>query len=169
MITSRVVLVAALVASSGCLVGEVTGIPCERDDTCPSDYFCDLPRSECRELTDTFGPPLLQVKLVNDPAGNPVTTPFIPPDATSTIALLPENVGLSAAEDVALSFAELNCISFNVDEATLPAVVEAGATATLAVAVTPAPDCDGLTIIDWFLTYSGRETRGIFDINVKEP
>ena len=164
---ARTLFLGAALVTSGCLIGEVSGIPCERDGACPSDYFCDLPRSECREITDTFGPPVLTVKRIADPSGTVVTTPFLPPELTSTIALLPENIGLAPAENVALTFAELACFEFNIDETTLPAVVAADETGSITVDVTPAAGCEGLTIIDWFLTYSGRETRGTFDINVK--
>lgn len=165
---ARTLFLGAAVATSGCLIGEVTDIPCQGDGACPSDYFCDVPRSECREITDTFGAPLLTVKLIADPSGTPVTTPFVPPELTSTIALLPENIGLAPAENVALTFAELACIGFNIDEATLPELVAAGKTGSITVDVTPGAGCEGLTIVDWFLTYSGRETRGTFDMNVKE-
>lgn len=158
---------ALLVVSSACLIGEVSGIPCAADATCPVDYFCDLPRHECRELTETFGPPVLRVKLITDPTGEQVTTPLVPPDTTSTIVLNTENIGRAPAENPGLSFASLACVAFYLGEDTLPLAIEAGATGSVPVDVTPGPGCDGLHIIDWFFTYSGRETRGIFDLNVK--
>ena len=160
---------AVVVGCAGCLMGEVAGIPCDADDACPSDYFCNLPRSECRELTDAIGPPLLKVLLIADPSGSPVVSPAIPSEVTSSIALLPENVGGVSAERVSLSFAELNCITFDIDESTLPAVIAVEASGSIRVALTPGAGCEGLAIIDWFLVYSGRETRGTFDLNVRRP
>ena len=96
-----------------------------------------------------------------------VRTPFIKPDVTSTITLLPANVGLTPAENIGLTFGVLECFDFDVDESTLPVAIAPGERAEIAVAFTPGPGCEGLTIIDWFITFSGRETRGVFDVNVK--
>jgi hypothetical protein len=158
---------AALVVLSGCLFGEVRGIPCDEDAACPEDYFCDVPRDECREITGAFGPAVITVPLLKDPEGDEVRTPFIKPDVTSELVLLPTNAGLSTAEDVGLTFGELACFTFDIDSSTLPEAIEPGARAEIVVDVTPGPSCEGLTIVDWFMTFSGRETRGVFDINVK--
>jgi hypothetical protein len=158
---------ALLLGASGCLIGEVRGIPCAADDACFAGSFCDVPRQECREITNAFSPPVLRVKLITDPSGEQVTTPLVPPETTSTLVLFAENVGLAPAEDIDLSFAFLDCIAFDLDEDAPPRVIEAAATAGIEVDVTPAAGCDGVHIIDWFFTYSGRETRGIFDLRVK--
>lgn len=161
-------LAACAVALPGCLVGEVRGIRCQEDNACPDRYFCDVPRTECREGTDVFGAPALIVTKLLDPAGDEVRIPVLPPAATSSIALLPENVGLAPAEDVTVAFAELACFAFDLDEATEPERIEPGARGSIEVAVTPAPGCDGLTIVDWFMRFSGRETRGTFDVKVND-
>lgn len=161
-------LIALVAASSACLFGEVRGIPCDDDGACPESYFCDVPRAECRELIkDVTGPPAIVIEAVRDPDGAEVRTPFIKPDVTSALTLLPKNVGFTAAEDIGVTFSDLECFAFDVDERTLPQTIEPGAQAEIIVAVTPASGCEGLTIIDWFITFSGRETRGVFDINVK--
>ncbi len=158
---------ALLLASTGCLFGEVRGIRCGDDDACPETYFCDVPRAECREVTDVMGPADIKIEAVLDPDGAEVRTPFIKPDVTSTLTLLPQNIGLTPAENIGLTFGVLECFNFDVDEATLPDAIAPGERAEIAVAFTPGPGCEGLTIIDWFITFSGRETRGVFDVNVK--
>lgn len=173
MITARFAFALALASTlsttfvTGCLFGEVRGIPCEVDDVCPETYFCDVPRAECREVTDVFGPPDITIPTVLDRSGEEVRTPFMPPGEGSIITLLPVNSGLSTAEDLRASFGVLECFTFDVDEATLPAAIEPGERGAIEVVMTPALGCEGLTIIDWFITFSGRETRGVFDVNVK--
>lgn len=152
--------------SGACLVGEVRGVPCDADAACPENYFCDLPRTECREITDSFGPPRIEITAIRDD-GEEVRTPFIPPEATTTLVLLPNNSGLSTAEDLGVSFGELECITFSVDLEGMSHSIEPGARGEIPVAFTPGQGCEGLTIIDWFITFSGRETRGVFDVNVK--
>lgn len=170
VISPRALLMAiAACASVGCLGGEVRGIGCDDDGACPSDYFCDIPRGECRAQTDAFGAPALVVRALRDPGGDEVRTPYLPPGATSTIALLTENAGLGTAEQVEVDFAYLSCFAFDVDEASEPERLDPGVRVAIEVAVTPAPDCEGLSIIDWFMSYSGRETRGAFDVNVRDP
>ena len=159
--------VLAAVTTSGCLVGEVRGIPCAIDEACPENYFCDVPRDECREVTDAMGPPDIKIESVLDPDGNEVRTPFLKPETANTIVLLPKNVGLTPAEDIGITFGELACFTFDVDEETIPEVIAPEQRVELAVTMTPGAGCEGLTIIDWFITFSGRETRGVFDVNVK--
>jgi hypothetical protein len=162
-------LVSVLVSTStGCLFGEVRGIPCDSDDACPETYFCDVPRAECRERTDVLGPPDIKIQALLNPRGDEVRTPFLPPETTSNVTLLPQNVGLTPAENIGLTFGDLACFDFDVDETTLPKAIAPGERAEVVVAITPGEGCEGLTIIDWFLTFSGRETRGVFDVNVKE-
>lgn len=155
-------------ASSGCLVGEVRDIPCDDDAACPETYFCDVPRAECREVTDVMGPPDIKIEALIDPEGDEVRTPFLTPEIANTVVLLPTNVGLTPAEDIAISFGVLACFTFDVDEATIPEAIAPAERAEIAVVMTPGAGCEGLTIIDWFITFSGRETRGVFDVNVKD-
>jgi hypothetical protein len=164
----RAALLLAVLSSSACLFGEVRGIPCDGDDACPETYFCDLPRAECRERSDVLGPPDIKIEALLDPDGDEVRTPFLPPETTSSITLLPKNVGLAPAESIGLTFGVLACFTFDVDETTLPDAIAPNERAEIVVAITPGEGCEGLTIIDWFLTFSGRETRGVFDVNVKE-
>jgi hypothetical protein len=164
----RLLVALALVASStACLFGEVRDIPCDDDDACPETYFCDLPRNECREVTDAMGPPDIKIELIRDANGDEVRTPFIQPGVPTDLTLLPLNSGKSPAEDVRVSFGVLECFTFDVDESTLPAAIAPGERGEVVVTFMAPPGCEGLTIIDWFITFSGRETRGVFDVNVK--
>ncbi|HEY4222451.1 MAG TPA: hypothetical protein VGO62_13945, partial [Myxococcota bacterium] len=122
-------------ASSGCLVGEVSGIPCDGDSTCPSSYFCDLPRSECLEKSDTQGAPALDItKLLVDGAAQLI--PKIPNSATTPLGMVVENAGGGPAEGIQIDFAYLECVSFEVHEDTVPPTLDKKQSATITVDVT---------------------------------
>lgn len=156
----------SLACLSACLFGEVEGIPCETDDECPSSYFCDIPSRECRANTDQSSAPDLVIQKVRDPSGRDVRSPFIPVATASRLGFWVENRGLAPAENVVLTFAPLACFRILVDEATVPASLEGAASKAVSVEMLPAVGCEGLHILDWFLTWSGRETRGTIDVNV---
>jgi hypothetical protein len=158
---------AACVAGAGCLLLEVEGVPCGDDEECPSGYFCDIPREGCRAESDAQGPPELVIELVRDGKGAEVRAPQVAPDETTRLGFLVENRGRGPAESMRLTLAELSCFAFLVEGASVPATLAAGARAAIDVDVTPAPGCNGLHILDWFLTWSGRETRGSVDVNVR--
>lgn len=165
----RVVPALLALSSSACLFGEVGGIPCGADDECPSSYFCDLPRETCVAESDTAGVPSLVIHQVKDPKGDVVRSPFIPPEGTSRVGLLVKNEGVGPAEGLVLELAPLHCIAFDIEEESVPQVIEGSATAEIGVRMTPpGPECEGLKIVDWFLTFSGRETRGTIDVNITD-
>ena len=165
-----VIGVVVVLAASGCLVGEVQGIRCGADAECPTTYFCDLPRSECRAVTDAEGIPSLDIPKVRDPTGALVLLPHVPAGATSPLGLQIVNHGAGPAEGVSLSFAKLECTAFTIHSDSLPDILDAGQSAIVAVDVTTgAGDCAAVKIIDWFLDYSGRESRGTFDLDIKDP
>ena len=58
---------------------------------------------------------------------------------------------------------------FSVELDALPEVIEPEETGRIPVEVTTQPGCAGLIIVDWFLRYSGRSTRGTFDLNIRDP
>jgi hypothetical protein len=154
-------LVAALLAGAAapaCLVGPVEGIPCSVDDECATGAFCDVPRASCAPGTA----PDVQVEgvVVDDAV---VVDVFVPPDETTALAMRVQNRGGAPAEDLALRFGELACMNLVIDDAAVPTELRAGEAVDVAFTVTPQL-CSTPAIQDWFFTFSGRGTRGTFNI-----
>lgn len=149
-----------------CLVGEVTGIPCGADDDCATAHFCDLTVGTCRAEADGVSAPRLQISgIVIDDAA-PVVSPFIPKTGTSSLQLVLENRGGLPATEVRVELSELACMAFVVDESTLPAGVVSGGSARVALTATPDGTCGTPMIVDWFLFFSERGSRGTFNLNL---
>jgi hypothetical protein len=165
----RILVVALLLSSSGCLFDEVRGIPCGSDHDCPTTYFCDLPHDECRLTTDELSAPDLTVPMVRDPAGAVVLLPKVPAEQTSRLGVQVQNRGAGPAEGVLLSFAPLQCVAFTFPDEP-PTVVGGGQTVEFPVDVAAeGGPCSSVKIIDWFLDYSGRSSRGTFDLDITDP
>jgi len=158
---------AAALSFGGCLVGELQGVPCGRDDECATGHFCDLTVDTCRQETDAVSAPRLQVTGVVDKDGVVVRDPFIDKEGTYQMALVVENQGLLSAIDVDAEFSELRCLNLAFDPATFPAAMAPDAVAQLAFSAAPDGTCGTPMITDWFLFYSGRGSRGTFNINIE--
>jgi hypothetical protein len=163
------VVLLAVSSSSACLFDEVQGIPCSEDDECPTSYFCDIPTSTCHGKSDVDGVPLLEIPKIKDSSGL-VLLPKVPAAATTPLELQLVNTGDGPADNIALSFATLACVSFQIHDATVPSTLAKGASALVAVdATTQGGSCASLKIVDWFLSYSGRQNRGTFDLDILTP
>jgi hypothetical protein len=161
------VVVVLAASSSACLFDEVTGIPCGADDECPTTYFCDLPSSTCHAKTDVDGVPNLAIPKVKDGTGQLVLLPKVPASATTPLGLQIVNVGDGPADDIGISFAALACASFEIHDDTVPATLAKGASALVTIdATTQGGNCASVKIVDWFLSFSGREGRGTFDLDI---
>jgi hypothetical protein len=159
-------LVVCAVASGGCLFGDVDGIPCGADSECPTDYFCDLPHATCAADGDDSSVPDLKIGKVRDPSGKLVILPKVPEGTTAEIGLQLVNQGKTAAGDIGLTFAPLECTEWRVPVENLPDEVKGGATVEMKVELVTGPGCGGVKIVDWFLAFSGRTRRGTFDLNI---
>lgn len=158
--------VVVVVGVSGCLVGEVSDIPCGKDGQCPTSHFCDVPNAVCVPATDVDGAPDLDVVGVEDGAGALQIDPFVVPGEETTLTLHIENRGKRAAFDVDLDLTQLVCMNLRFDETDVPETIDAGATVEVPFVVDP-DGCSTPSIQDWFLFYSGRAKRGTFNINVE--
>ncbi len=165
--TSCVVAVFACTWVGGCLVGEVHGVPCTDDDECGTGHFCDLVDETCREARDDFFAPELQVTGVRDVNGDVVNDHFIDRTGDYAMTLIVENVGGSSAIDIEAEFSELKCLNLKLDPATLPSSVVAGGVVEIGFSASPDNTCGTPMITDWFLFYSGRGSRGTFNINIR--
>ena len=148
---------------SSCLVGELSGIPCGDDDDCPGAAFCDIPASTCRFLADGPGPPDLRVSGVRDLSGVSVTSVRVPGSVESTLDLEVVNEGACGAVDVVLELIPLACMHLAFDLKDVPTTIAPAATVEIPFTIMP-EDCNSPAIQDWFLFYSGRATRGTFNI-----
>jgi hypothetical protein len=154
-----------VVGPAGCLVGELSGIPCDGDRQCPSQHFCDVPNDVCVPVTaDDSAPDLAVIGVEN--RGEVQLDPFVPPDQRTTLELLIENQGLRSADDVALELVPLACMDLQFDPTTVPQRIGAGEQQQVSFSVAP-HGCSTPSIEDWFLFYSGRSERGTFNINVE--
>lgn len=162
-------LLPCLLATSACLVGEVTGVPCTDDDECATAHFCDLTEGTCRAELDGVSAPRLQVAgvLVDGDDGPAGLSPLIGKTGTTALTLVLENTGGQPAIDVGVEFSELACVALVVDESTLPAGVVPGGLARVAMTATPDGACGSPMIVDWFLFFSGRADRGTFNLNLE--
>jgi hypothetical protein len=168
MMPLRVLAVlAVLTVSAGCLVGELSDVPCTRDDECATAHFCDLTVGTCAAETAERSAPNLQVVGVRDVAGAVVRDPFIERQGTQALGLVIENKGLLPAFDITLEFSELRCLNLVVDELTLVDTVVPGGSTEVAFTVSPEGNCGTPIITDWFLFFSGRGSRGTFNINIR--
>lgn len=152
---------ALLPVVSGCLTGPVEGIPCADDAQCATGAFCDLPIEVCADGT---APDVQVVAVVDD--GVEVIDPFVPADLTTPLVMLVENRGGAVAEDLALRMGRLECMGLVVDETAVPSSLAAGATVAIPFAVTPRL-CSTPAIQDWFFSFSGRGSRGTFNIVIE--
>lgn len=159
-------LAPALFASSGCLVGELSGIPCGDDDNCPTNHFCDLEADVCVALTDGDTPPALAVTGVIDGNGDVTVGPFVPPKERTELKLVIENSGTRVANALNVELTRLVCMNLEFDTTRVPDHIDGGDSIEVAFAVTP-DGCSTPTIQDWFVRYSGRATRGTFNINIE--
>ncbi len=156
------IVVVVVVSLGGCLVGEVTGIPCGDDSQCPSDHFCDIPNDTCVAGVDGQGAADLTVRGVRDRSGDVVSAPRVARDVKSVLQLVIENAG-GDADDVSLEMVRLVCMNLEFDPTTVPTHLEAGASVEVEFTVLP-DGCGTPSIQDWFLFYSGRAKRGTFNI-----
>jgi hypothetical protein len=156
----------AALAGAACLFDPIDGIPCGSDDDCPSAYFCDIPDGTCRAESGGLAPPALTVAGVQDD-DDVSTVPFIAHEGRTELALKLENTGGSTAEDIGLDFGIVACVGLAWRDADVPAAVPPGATRDVPIAFEPEPGCDTPVIQDWFLTFSGRATRGTFNVNIR--
>src|SRR5439155_15616376 len=86
------------------------------------------------------------------------------------VALVIKNDGKGTASSIAVSFAALQCASLEVHDDTVPDTLVKGKSANVTVDVTAETGpCVSVKIIDWFLSYSGRESRGTFDLDIQNP
>jgi hypothetical protein len=155
-----------LVTTTGCLVGEVPGIPCRADDECATGHFCDLTVGSCQAETGEVSAPALDVTGVVNVDGDVVTSPFIERTGTFAMALVVENTGGLPAVDVEVSFSELACLNLVIDEGSVPVGIAPGGSARISFSASPDGTCGTPMITDWFLLFSGRGARGAFNINI---
>jgi hypothetical protein len=155
----------AVAGGPGCLSGDVQGIPCGEDLHCATGAFCDRVESVCIADEDDRGPPDVHVVAI-EADGARVATPFIPPDATTTLKMVVQNVGGYVATDITLRMGELQCMNLIVDPSTVPAQLPPGEEARVDFTVTPQL-CSMLSIQDWFFAFSRRGSRGTFNIVVE--
>jgi hypothetical protein len=153
--------VLTLASAGGCLVGFVDDVPCATDDACATGDHCDLTVGAC---APGDAPDVRVVEIVDD--GVAVIDPFVPPDVPSTLAMRVTNPGGAPAEDIALRMGELACLGLVVDAATVPATLAPGAIVDVAFTVTPRL-CSTPAIQDWFFEFSGRGSRGTFNIVIE--
>ncbi|MDP2344195.1 MAG: hypothetical protein Q8O67_24770 [Deltaproteobacteria bacterium] len=161
-----VVVVVAVGLLQGCLVGELSDIPCRQDTECPAEHFCDIPNETC--IADAAGPADLVVSGVIDRTGAEVPAPRVESDAPSTLQLVILNQGGAPAEDIELEIVRLFCMNLEFDPLDVPPTLEAGAKANVEFTIEP-HDCSAVSIQDWFLFYSGRAKRGTFNILPDNP
>jgi len=153
-----------VVATSGCLVGELSGIPCGKDDQCPTEHFCDIPVGSCVFDAEGSGAPDVNVPGVID-NGEFTISPFVPPDIRTPLKLVLENRGGQSADNLDVELTRLACMSLEFDESDIPDSIEAGARVEIDFSVAPV-SCVTPSIQDWFVFYSGRAGRGTFNINI---
>jgi hypothetical protein len=151
--------------ASGCLLGDVDGMPCGEDQHCATGAFCDLIDGVCRDDLDDRGGPDVQVTAV-EVDGQRATAPSVAPDTTTTLTMIVQNVGGYVADDVALRMAELQCMHLVLDDESVPTILAPDEEAHVDVTVTPHL-CSMLSIQDWFFTFSKRGSRGTFNIIVE--
>jgi len=162
-----VVVVSFIVSSaSSCLLGELTGIPCGRDDECATAHFCDLTIGSCVQETDLVTAPNLQVTGVRGPDGAVVRDPIVEATGLQGLAMVVENIGLLPALDVVAEFTELRCLSLEIDESTVPDTIVPGGGAEVKFFISP-ERCGTPMIVDWFMFFSGRGSRGTFNLNIR--
>lgn len=155
-----------VVANAGCLVGELSGIPCGTDSQCPTDHFCDVPNDVCTAVTDVDSAPDLEVVGVENGAGELQIDPFVQPLEETTLTMHITNLGKRDALAVDLDLTRLVCMHLKFDPLTVPDSIGAGETVEVPFVVTP-QGCGTPSIQDWFLFYSGRSERGTFNINIE--
>ncbi len=157
-----------VVGAASCLLGELQGIPCARDGDCPTGYFCELASAEptCHQQTNELSAPKLLVRNVIDPTGAVVADPFIERQGAQRLALIIENEGTMPATNVTAEFSELRCLNLILDDSDVADII-AGGSAEIGFTVTPDGTCGTPMITDWFLFFSGRGTRGTFNINIR--
>ena len=150
----------------GCLVGELTDIPCRQDGECPTEHFCDIPNEVC--TGDVAGPADLVISGVVDRSGAEVPAPRVERDAPSTLQLVIHNQGGGLAENIELDLVRLVCMNLDFDPLDVPLSLEAGAKANVEFTIEPST-CGAVSIQDWFLFYSGRAKRGTFNVLIERP
>ena len=158
-------VLAAAVGGSACLVGPIPDIPCGDDDECPTAAFCDIPAEHCVESSETVFAPAVAVVAVVDANGDEVRDPFVLPDVESALEVILENRGGVAATNVRLELARLACLQQTTPTTAVAATLAPGARVKVPLVVTPR-DCSSPVITDWFAFFSGRAIRGTFNINI---
>lgn len=156
-------LSAVLLLTSGCLVGELSGIPCGEDAQCPTEHFCDIPSGTC-VFAGGDAPPDVTVPGVID-NGEFTISPFVPPDVRTPLKLVLENVGGRSADNLDVELTRLVCMNLELEAGDIPGSIDAGARVEIDFSVAP-DGCTTPSIQDWFVFYSGRAGRGTFNINI---
>jgi len=165
---ARALALAPLLAGAGCLFGPLDGIPCTSDETCPTSAFCDLVARECRDLGVT-GPPDLQITGLGPPGGPYKVTGTLP-RGPGALEVEVKNVGRGTAHAPTFSTNGTACLRLH-DDFAFAGIDELlpDEAATFELRVDPEPSCDSPIIVDWFLTFDGRGTRGTVNINLVTP
>jgi hypothetical protein len=154
-----------LASATGCLWGSLQDIPCDEDLACEPEGFCDLPRGVCHELTQNGGAPDVQVVgVVHE--GALVHDVFVTAEITTPLRLSVRNRGGVEARDISVRLGQVVCLSANVEEPTIPRRLAPLELAEVHLSVTPR-SCSAVVIEDWFASFSGRESRGTFNIVVQ--
>lgn len=157
-------VVVDVLAASGCLLGDVDGIPCGSDDECATDSFCDLAEGVCLAGDPLTGPPNLEIVGASIGEGEPRTFLEIPVDEPVRLLLHAKNKGEARARQIELALSELSCAPILIETSTIATEVDPGDTDTIAIDVEVDPDCANPVPVDWFLRFSGRERRGVFEL-----
>lgn len=162
---SSLVVAFVVFTGAGCLVGELSGIPCGGDKQCPTNHFCDVPNDVCAAIGEADSAPDLDVTGVENGDGELQLDPFVVPGEETVLVLHVTNNGLRDAFDVDLDLTQLVCMNLRFDPLDVPDAIEGGATVEIPFTINPS-GCGTPSIQDWFLFYSGRAKRGTFNINI---
>ncbi len=153
----------------GCFFGALDGITCESDDNCPTNYFCDLPTDTCTAIGDDASVPNLEVSTLIAPDGTQSLFLEVPREQHVAVQMVVENLGLTDAQDIEVSFSRYH--GMKLSAVTVPARIKGGGTGTIDLDVFADRAAKSPLPVDWFLDFSGRQRRGVFNFvfGVLEP
>jgi hypothetical protein len=154
----------SLLASAGCLLGDVTAIPCGADAECPTETFCDLPGGVCITTAAEGAPPNVTLLGVEDEDGTPRTFTSVPSGQEASVVLHVKNDGGYVAEAIELELSDLSCAPMSLPMGAVPERLDPDETAKVTLTFSIARDCANPVPVDWFTRFSGREHRGVFEL-----
>jgi hypothetical protein len=109
----RLAALALALAAAGC-AGDVMGIPCQSDQTCPTGYWCNA--SGTCTPDDVATPPLLQLDGVKLRSSDPIASRVaVPSSGLSSFTVQIGNYGGSEADYPTVMLDGPACLSFQGD------------------------------------------------------